>query len=202
MDARAWNERYAAAQSVWSLTPNQFVATELGGLEPGRGIDLGAGEGRNALWLASLGWQMTAVDFSEVAVDRGRSRDTDSLVTWVVDDALTHPLGDRLDLAVVSYLQLPAESRRVVVRRALDALAPGGTFFLIAHDSTNLTEGTGGPQDARFLYTADDVLADLDGLSFTVERAERVPRVVTADDGHGGVIERVAWDALVRATRS
>ena len=66
MDARAWDERYAAAELVWSATPNQFVATELADLPPGRALDLAAGEGRNALWLAGLGWQVTAVAFSLV----------------------------------------------------------------------------------------------------------------------------------------
>jgi 2-polyprenyl-3-methyl-5-hydroxy-6-metoxy-1,4-benzoquinol methylase len=71
MDARAWDERYAAAELVWSREPNQFVAAELGDLPPGSAVDLAAGEGRNAIWLASLGWSVTAVDFSRVALDKG-----------------------------------------------------------------------------------------------------------------------------------
>ena len=78
------------------------------------------------------------------------------------------------------------------MRRSFDALRPGGTFFVIAHDSTNLTEGTGGPQDPSVLYTAEDVLDDLAGHDLEVVRAERVPRVVEAG---------TAWDALVRVVR-
>ncbi len=200
MDAHAWDERYAAARQ-WSLTPNQLVAERLGDLAPGRGLDLACGEGRNAIWLAGRGWQMTALDFSAVAIDRGREAAAEAGVslTWVVGDALAEPLPE-VDLVVLAYLQLPADQRRTAVRRAWDALAPGGTFLLVAHDSTNLTEGTGGPQDPAVLYTAEDVLADLGGDP-EVLAAERVARHVSADDGHGGSVERTAWDALVHLVR-
>jgi SAM-dependent methyltransferase len=206
VDAGAWDERYAAARQ-WSVTPNQLLAARLGDLSPGRGLDLACGEGRNAIWLAGLGWHMTALDFSAVAIERGRAAAAEagdavaSRIDWVVGDALDAPLPE-VDLAVLAYLQLPAEARRTAVRRAWEALAPGGTFFLVAHDSTNLTEGTGGPQDASVLYTATDVLGDLDGLvEPEVVSAERVARQVSADDGHGGTTDLTAWDALAHLVR-
>ncbi len=200
MDAGAWDNRYAAAEQVWSVEPNQFVAAELAGLTPGRAVDLACGEGRNAIWLADRGWTVTGIDFSEVAVDRARSRAADRDITWLVGDALTVEL-PRVDLAVLAYLQLPEDERRTAVRRALGALEPGGTLFVVAHDSTNLTEGTGGPQDPSVLYTAEDVLDDLAGEPFTVVRAERVGRELAEDDDHGGIREMTAWDALVRVVR-
>ena len=200
MDAKAWDERYAATELVWSVTPNQFVAAELAALPPGRAVDLAAGEGRNAIWLAGLGWEVTAVDFSQVALDKGRRRAGDADVTWVCADATTWEADAAYDLAVLAYLQLPAEERRAAVRRAFAALRPGGTFFLVAHDTTNLTEGTGGPQDASVLMTAQDVLGDLAGEAAEVVRAERVPR--TVDEGHGDEPARTAWDCLVRLVRA
>lgn len=206
MDTRAWDERYAASRQ-WSVTPNQFVAAALRELPPARALDLACGEGRNAIWLASLGWDVTAVDFSGVGVERGRSaaQDAGLEVRWMVGDVLTDPLPET-DLVVLAYLQLPDDQRRTAVRRAWQALAPGGTFFLVAHDSTNLAEGSGGPQDPEVLYTAEDVLDDLAdvaalGASDSVVRAERVARLVTADDDHGGVQESFAWDALVHVSR-
>ena len=200
MDAHGWNERYAAAEQVWSSTPNQFVASELAGLDPRSALDLACGEGRNAIWLAGRGWDVTAIDFSGVAVERGRRLAGDLPISWQVGDALTAPL-PTTDLVVLAYLQLPADERRTVVRRSFASLARGGTLFVVAHDSTNLTEGTGGPQDPDVLYTAEDVLSDLEGEPFDVVRAERVPRIVTADDDHGGTRDATAWDALVRLTR-
>jgi SAM-dependent methyltransferase len=205
MDARAWDERYAASELVWSGSPNQFVAGELAGLAPGRALDLAAGEGRNALWLAGLGWQVTAVDFSQVGLDKGRSlaRRHGLDVRWVCADVLTYdPGAGSFDLAVLAYLQLTADQRRTAVRSAFGALRPGGTFLLVAHDSTNLTEGTGGPSDPSVLFTAEEVLADLDGERFEVERAERVARVVHPDEEHRGDPDRTAYDALVRLLRS
>ena len=201
MDAGAWDERYAASRQ-WSVTPNQFVAAALQDLPPARALDLACGEGRNAVWLAGLGWDVTAMDFSAVGVERGReaAEEAGLEVRWVVGDALVAPLPET-DLVVIAYLQLPAHQRRSAVRRAWESLAGGGTFFLVAHDSTNLAEGTGGPQDPAVLYTAADVLGDLGGPDADVVRAERVARVVTAGDEHGGEQESVAWDALVHLVK-
>ena len=212
MDARAWDERYAASELVWSTTPNQFVASELAALRPGRALDLAAGEGRNSLWLADRGWDVTAVDFSLAGLDKGRTlqerheRGRDLRIDWVHADVLAYESGAvPFDLALLAYLQLTEDQRRTAVRRAFGALRVGGTFFLVAHDSTNLTDGTGGPTSAEVLYTAEDVLADLDGERFEVERAERVERLVPPADPvhtHEGDEARTAYDALVRLVRT
>ena len=190
MDAAAWDERYAATALVWSAGPNQFVESELAGLPPGRALDLACGEGRNARWLAERGWQVTAIDWSGVAIEKGR-RTTDA-VDWQVGDALSAPLPTDLDLVVLAYFQVVAEARRTAVRRSFEALAPGGVLFVIAHDSSNIAEGTGGPQDPTVLYTAADVLDDLAGAELDVVRAERVPRTVECG---------TALDALVHLVR-
>jgi SAM-dependent methyltransferase len=199
VDAHAWDERYAASELVWSSEPNQFVAAELAELPPGRALDLAAGEGRNAIWLARRGWSVTAADFSQVALDKGRHLAGDTAVSWVVADATAWDEPAAYDLAVLAYLQLPADERRAAVRAAFASLRPGGTLFLVAHDSTNLTEGTGGPQDPAVLMTAEDVLGDLADEDYDVIRAERVARRV--GDGHGEEPARTAWDCLVRVVR-
>ena len=205
MDSAAWDDRYAASELVWSREPNQFVAAELADLSPGSAVDLGAGEGRNAIWLASRGWSATAVDFSQVALDKG-ARLTDGIdlpgdLTWVCADATTWQPPEPVDLVVLAYLQVPADDRRRAVRGAVEMLRPGGTMLLVAHDTTNLAEGTGGPQDASVLMTAQDVVDDLAGIDVEVLRAERVAREVRSADEHGGEESRTAWDCLVRVVR-
>lgn len=200
MDAHDWDRRYADRELVWSAAPNQVVERECADLPPGRALDLAAGEGRNAIWLARRGWQVTAVDFSRVALDKGRQLAGELPVRWVCADATTWQ-GKGFDLAVLAYLQLPQPARRAAVRSAYDALVPGGTFLLVAHDPTNLTEGTGGPQDPDVLMSAEDVLADLEGTAFDVVTAHRVERVVEVDDQHGGQSRQLAYDCLVRLTR-
>ena len=201
MDAGAWDERYAASELVWSREPNQFVAAELADLPPGTAVDLAAGEGRNAIWLASRGWSATAVDFSQVALDKGARLAEDLDVTWVCADATTWQAPRPVDLVVMAYFQVPADDRRRAVRSAAGMLRPGGTLLLVAHDSTNLAEGTGGPQDPAVLMTAEDVVSDLDGIDVQVVRAERVAREVRSADEHGGEARRTAWDCLVRVVR-
>jgi len=201
MDAKEWDARYATTEMVWSVTPNQFVADELADLPPGRAVDLAAGEGRNAIWLAGRGWDVTAVDFSQVALDKGRGladrEHLDGSVAWVCADATTWTADAAYDLVVVAYLQLPPAERREAVRRAFAALRPGGAFLFVAHDSSNLAEGTGGPQDPAVLMTADDVLDDLEGTDLELVRAERVVRQVPQPDG----TTAPAYDALVRLQR-
>lgn len=203
MDARAWDERYADSDLVWSATPNQFVAAELADLTPGLALDVACGEGRNALWLAEHGWEVSAVDFSRTGLDKGRAlqarheRGRDMHINWVHADVTEHDFGSEVfDLVVIAYLQVPADERRNIVRRCFGSLTKGGTLFVVAHDSTNLAEGTGGPQVASVLFTAEDVLSDLGDARYEVVRAERVARTVTVDE-----TDKVAFDALVRVVR-
>jgi SAM-dependent methyltransferase len=190
-----WNRRYAEIESVWSATPNRFLVAETSELPPGRALDLACGEGRNAIWLAGLGWQVTGVDFSEVAIAKARERAASegAEIDFRAIDLLDfEPEARAYELVVVLYLQLRANERRHVLERAAEALAAGGTFLLIGHDLLNLTEGVGGPSDRSVLYTPADIVADLSGLE--IEKAERVRRDVEDAD-------RPAIDALVRARR-
>jgi SAM-dependent methyltransferase len=205
MDAEAWNERYRASELIWSAGPNQFVESELGGLPPGRALDLAAGEGRNAIWLARRGWQVTAVDFARAGLDKGRVLADGLDIDWVCADATTwagDPAGEGYDVCLVAYLQLVADERRAAVRRGYASVRVGGTFLLVAHDRSNLTEGTGGPTDPEVLMTAEDVLGDLGGETFEVGRAERVAREVGGPEHvHDTAHAATAWDCLVRLVR-
>lgn len=198
MDRSDWDARYAGAELLWSAGPNQFLVEEVEGLPPGRALDVACGEGRNAIWLAGRGWQATGVDFSPVALDRGRriAEEQGVEVTWVEADLDDwSPAAEAFDLVAVFYLQLPPDLRRRVYRNMATGLAPGATMLVVGHDTQNLAEGYGGPQDPAVLFSADDVAADLEGLR--IVKAEQVRRAVKTDSG-----EKWALDALVRAVRS
>jgi SAM-dependent methyltransferase len=194
VDAADWDARYAAAELEWGAEPNRWVAASLADLPPGRALDLGAGEGRNALWLARRGWTVTAVDFSGAGIAKGRELAGDLPVEWVVRDLLAYPVTPgAYDAVVVAYLHLYPDARRTVLRAAAEGLAPGGTLLVVGHDSTNPTDGVGGPKEPAILFTPPDVVADLaDVPGLRVERAERVRR--PAGDGE-------AIDALVEIRR-
>ena len=196
-DQAAWDERYSGPDLVWGVGPNRFVTEEVTALPAGRAIDLGTGEGRNAIWLAERGWQVTAVDFSAAGLARAArlARERGVSVDWVQADLLDYqPAPGAYDLVLVAYIHLPAAGLARVFRAAAAAVAPGGTLLVIGHDRDNITRGHGGPQDPGRLYTPAAVTAELGGL--TVRRAEPVMRPVQTPEG-----ERTAIDTLVRADR-
>src|SRR3954464_5017625 len=107
MRATEWGQRYAEQQQ-WATGPNALVAELLAGLPPGDAVDLAAGEGRHALWLAGLGWRVTAVDFSDVGLARGWAQPGANRVPWVPGDVARGAAEpESLDLVVVAYLHLP-----------------------------------------------------------------------------------------------
>lgn len=197
MESSDWNARYQSCDMLWSDAPNRFVVEEFSEAPPGRALDLGAGEGRNARWLAGLGWRVTAVDFAEAAIERGRrlAGPDEQNIDWVLADLRTYqPPGAAFDAVIVAYLHLPALELARVLNRAVGALAPRGRILVVGHDLTNLAEGVGGPQDPALLYSPAEIVAELPGLA--VRRADRVRRTVDTEQGI-----REAIDTLVCADR-
>lgn len=195
MDAAHWDERYAKAELEWGTDPNHFLVQEIDGMEPGRALDLAAGEGRNAVWLAAEGWNVTAVDFSRVAIDKARllAERRGVEVEWVVADLRDFEAPRQgFDLVIMFYLHLTAPERRKVLGKATETLRPEGTLLIVGHDRANLTDGVGGPSDPAVLLDAEEVASELVGL--VIDRAERVVRPVKGSD-------RDALDTLVRARK-
>jgi len=175
VDRDAWNQRYAAQPLLWDVDPGPFLGPEIGHLTPGRALDLGAGEGRTALWLAAHGWRVTAVDFSDVALERGRRRaevaGVAGAIEWVCEDLVDYsPEGGSFELVLSMFIHLPAPARRRLFGAAVDALRPGGVIVVVGYDSSHAVEGKGGPRDAAILFTPEAIVGDLPGLH--VERAE------------------------------
>jgi SAM-dependent methyltransferase len=195
-----WNKRYAAKEFVWTVKANRFLAAEAADLPPGRALDLAAGEGRNAVWLAEKGWTVRAVDFSDVGIDKAKrlaeAREVADRIDFEVADLRGYePEAQGFDLVIVMYLQIPQAELVPILQRAARAVAPDGTLLVVAHDSANLEHGYGGPQSPAVLYTGEQVVAALGG-ELEIEKAGPVERPVETDDG-----VKVAIDCLVRARR-
>jgi SAM-dependent methyltransferase len=138
VDSQAWDRRYAGTELVWTSEPNRFLVAEAAALEPGRALDLACGEGRNAVWLAEHGWQVTGVDFSAVGLGKAAAlaRSQRVQADWIAADLLEwEPARAAFALVIVFYLQVPASERGTIVGRAAGAVAVGGTFLLVGHDS-------------------------------------------------------------------
>jgi SAM-dependent methyltransferase len=162
-------------------------------------LDLACGEGRNAIWLAEQGWRVTAVDFSEVAIERAKKlaerRGVD--VAWLCADLASYqPPEGVFQLVLISYLQLPGAQLRGVLASAAMALTPTGELLMIGHARRNLSEGIGGPRDPAVLWTREEIDDALQSLGLSVQRCEHVQRSVQTPEGPGEAI-----DVLVRAYR-
>lgn len=186
-DAAHWDERYSSRALVWSVQPNATVERLLGEVEPGTVLDLAAGEGRHAMWLSRLGWQVTAVDFSGVGIDRGRQM-ADRLgisVDWVVADATDWepPPGTAYDVVLIAYFHLDDDR----FDRVAGWVAPGGRLVVLGHSLRNLTEGVGGPQDAGVLYTEETLRRAAGPLR--IETLQEVVRTTGDGDGDGDSID-------------
>lgn len=199
MDRAGWDAPYRTTELVWTADRNQLLEAEAARLAPGTALDLRAAEGRNAVWLAQRGWQVTAVDFSAVGLAKAAQLADAAGVTLTAvcaDVGGYVPPPGGFDLVVARYLQLPAPVRTAVHRRAADTVAAGGTLVVVGHDATNLSGGHGGPQGPDVLFSPGDVAADVASSGLVIDRADRVSRSTGTADG-----ERVAIDALVRAHR-
>ena len=181
--AAAWDERYADATRPWTRAPSPTVIAALADLPAGRAVDLAAGTGRHALWLAERGWHVTAVDFSTVGIAQGReqARDRELAVEWVVADVHAWSPAQPPDLVLAAHVQLGVAG----FRRCASWLAPGGRLVVVGHALRNLTDGVHGPRDPALLHTAEALREAAVGLDI-----ERLEEVVRPDDG-GRVIELV-----------
>lgn len=201
--AEFWDERYAKVDSVWSITPNQFVVEYLSELPVGSMIDLAGGEGRNALWFASRGWQAENAEISAVAIDKflGRASAeglTDRVAGTVitVDKPASYQLAPA-DLGLIAYLQIPTEELAHSIRGLVAGLKPGGTFFGVWHARENLRDGFGGPQREDVLPTVDELRAVADNEGLSILDCRLVDRFVEVD----GESKR-AIDVILHATVS
>ncbi|GAA4532123.1 class I SAM-dependent methyltransferase [Amycolatopsis samaneae] len=126
-----WDGRYRERESLWSGAPNGTLVAEAGDLPPGQALDVGCGEGADAVWLAGRGWRVTALDVSQVAVERAAARG-DENISWVRTDlTVSSPPAGSFDLVSAHYFPI---REKAVVRGLLAAVAPGGTLLFVGHD--------------------------------------------------------------------
>ena len=199
---KRWNERYAKKALVWSAGPNQQFAREARTLPPGRALDVACGEGRNAIWLAEQGWDVTAVDFSETGIDKGKqiAEKRGVHVNWVVEDVSTWQFPTHeFDLVAVLYLHTDSPEREKWLSNVLHSVKVNGTFLYIGHDASNIDSGVGGPQDPDQVPSVSEIGSALE--DFRIQTAEVIDRPIADDPGHGKEITGIALDAFIRATR-
>jgi SAM-dependent methyltransferase len=185
MDAQFWDEMYRSRDQVFSGAPNGVLVTEATDLPPGRALDVGCGEGADALWLAWRGWQVTAVDISRIALQRAAatSADVAGRVDWTQADlTTTPPPASAFDLVSVQYFPLRHQPDHTALRGLLDAVAPGGTLLFASHDPADLSPRPEHGFDPGDYYQPDDIAGLLDH-NWTVLINETRPRTAPAPAG-------------------
>jgi SAM-dependent methyltransferase len=180
--AAEWDARYREGDgAMWSGRPNGRLVAEVAALTPGRALDVGCGEGADAIWLAQRGWTVTAIDISEVAICRAReaSHPAVASVEWICGNALQTPLPARsFDLVSMQYPALPKAAGEAAVRRLLDTVRPGGLLLAVYHDLDDEHREYMKSQGVDLAgYVGADDLGRLLGEDFAVELHAVEPRI-------------------------
>jgi len=203
-DRAYWEDRYGAPGRAWSGRPNAALVAEASALTPGHALDVGSGEGGDALWLASRGWRVTGVDISQNALDKAAAsaRERDGVdpeqLSWQQADLTAwSPTRTSFDLVTAHFMHLPLADRQRLFPALAEGVAPGGTLLIVGHDADALPGGAGRHGDPGMLFTVDEVVGRLDPGTWQVDVAEVRPRDMTGPDGD---VWHVA-DVVVRATR-
>lgn len=192
-----WDELYGSKSQMWSGTVNHTLARLVAEVAPGSALDLGCGEGGDALWLASRGWQVTAVDISAVALARAEAAAANAglagRIDWQLHDLeLTFPDGV-YDLVSAQFLQTPLPFERAqTLRRAAAAVAPGGLLVIVGHAAMPAWSTHTPPEGS--MPSPQEVLdgLELNQWDWAVERAEVVERPGVGPDGeHGELLDSV-----------
>jgi SAM-dependent methyltransferase len=175
-----WNARYStAADRMWSGNPNPVLVDETAALSPGSALEVGCGEGADALWLASRGWKVTGVDISSVALERAAAQgELQGLqVDWQQVDLLGDPLpSGPYDLVAAHFMHLPSAMRRRLYAQLADAVAAGGTLLLVGHHPSDVHTSAARPDLPDMFFTAEELAADLDPAGWTVLVTDARPR--------------------------
>lgn len=159
MGVEFWDALYSEREARWSGNANPQLENEAGRLAPGRALEIGAGEGADAIWLADHGWDVTALDISQVALDRARGHAGDRDITWLQADLLEWtPPAEGYDLVTAHYFHLREPDRTKALRNLASAVAVGGTFLFVGHAPGHMKDS--GPH-AELLQSPEEVLATI-----------------------------------------
>ena len=194
-----WDKLYLDRDQLWSGQPNGALVAEVGGLVPGRVLDVGCGEGADAVWLAGQGWDVTALEVSGVALARAKmhARDAGAAIHWVHAELTEASLpAGSFDLVSAQYPALLRTPDADAERALLAAVAPGGVLLLVHHAGMEARHDDDAPFDPLDFVWPNNVAALLDD-DWDVEVDEQRPRV--APDGGAGAHH--ADDLVLRARR-
>jgi thioredoxin reductase/SAM-dependent methyltransferase len=186
-----WDQRYrTAAHHFWSGNPNPQLVAQVAELTPGEALDVGCGEGADAIWLAGRGWRVTAIDISEVALERGAANAAAAgagiaeRIRWQRVDLLEWEPGARqFDLVSAQFIHIPRAERAIFHRKLASAVRPGGSLLVVGHHPSDLLTSIGRPNLPDLMFTADEVASALDAREWEMVIADAPSREAADHEG-------------------
>jgi len=203
-----WDERYRSAGKLWSGQPNPQLVAQTAGLTPGEALEVGSGEGADAIWLARQGWTVTAVDVSTVALQRAaghaaaHGEEIARRITWRQEDMRSWDPGPlRFDLVSAQYMYLPDGELEVMHRRLATAVRPGGMLLVVGHHPDDLEARFGQAARAHAFPTAEQLAASLDPGDWEILVTSAAGRPAADPEGRPVTVRDSVLRAVRRATR-
>ncbi|MET0694816.1 MAG: methyltransferase domain-containing protein [Propionibacteriaceae bacterium] len=197
-----WDERYSMSDKIWSGNPNPRLVEHISGVEAGTALDVGSGEGADAIWLAERGWRVTGIDVSVVALERAaqhasaRGADIAERITWQQVDLMAGDvLPDSYDLVTAQFMHLPG--REALHRRLAAAVRPGGILLIVGHHPSDLETMANRWKLRELMFTAEDIVPTLEPHEWEILVADAPSR--QAVDPAGAQI--TIHDAVLLARR-
>jgi 2-polyprenyl-3-methyl-5-hydroxy-6-metoxy-1,4-benzoquinol methylase len=199
-----WDTRYASADQIWSGNPNQRLVEQVADLTPGSALEVGCGEGADAIWLAGRGWQVTGVDVSTVALERAAQQaaatgpEIAARIAWQQADILAWaPPARQFDLVTSHFIHVASADREALHRRLAAGVRPGGTLLIVGHHPSDLETTAGRWRMRDFLFTAEQVAAVLGPSEWEILVCAAPARDATDPEGRPITIH----DAVLKARR-
>lgn len=204
MDQASWEARYSEKPSIWSGKPNPQLVSEIEGMSPGRALDVGSGEGADAVWLAQRGWRVTGVDISRTALAKAEQHaravgaEIAERIEWRhADLRVEAPEPAAYELVSSQFMHLPTKERRELFSGLAAAVAPGGTLLIVGHHPSDLRTSAHRMHFPDMMFTAEEVADTLDPALWDIVSVQSRPRSVKSSEGHHTTIQ----DAVLVARR-
>ena len=156
-----WDKRYSEEEFAYGTTPNEFVKSVIDKLKPGKALFLGEGEGRNAVYAASLGWNVDAVDFSESAKKKALklASDNNVVINYTISDLENYQfIENKYDMIVMVFLHLPAKINQIIFEGSISSLKVAGKLIIETFSKEQINNSSGGPKDLQLLFSESELL--------------------------------------------